>query len=219
MSSSPADFHQGLQAFESPALKAGYKTATLSTPSFQRSLAKPGGVHISTRGESPRFYSRGSPACRPSDKSTFGKTHDARPGHDEMVENLNVYEGQRRLERAGENLVGVARLGDPRGVVVGEDDGGGVRSQCGLHDFAGIDAGLRERSAEKLLDGDHAVLRVELQAHENLVRQARQLQLEQVAHGSGTRKAIPASQVLRDRPRGEFPRSLELHGWIGRVAP
>ncbi len=28
MSSSPADFHQGPQVFESPALKAGYKTAT-----------------------------------------------------------------------------------------------------------------------------------------------------------------------------------------------
>jgi len=36
---------------------------------------------------------------------------------------------------------------------------------------------------EQLLDGDHAVLRVELQAYENLVRQARHLQLEQVAHG------------------------------------
>src|SRR5438477_10705516 len=61
------------------------------------------------------------------------------------------------------------------------------------------------------------MLRVELQAHENLVRQSRQPQPEQVAHGSGTRQAIPASQVLRDRPRGKLARRVQLQQCIGRV--
>src|SRR6266571_2377639 len=59
--------------------------------------------------------------------------------------------------------------------------------------------------------------RVELQAHENLMRQARQPQLEQVAHGSGTRQAIPPSQVLRNRSRGKFARGVQLEYRIGRV--
>ena len=65
-----------------------------------------------------------------------------------MVEHLDVDQGEGGLERARKDFVGVARLRYTRGVVVSKDDGGSVYPQCGLYDFAGINARLRERPAE-----------------------------------------------------------------------
>src|SRR5439155_27278541 len=94
-------------------------------------------------------------------QAALGKRHGARPGDDEMVEHLDVDERERGFQRSREDLVGVAGLGDAGRVVVGEDHGGRVVLERALHDFARIDARLRERAAEKLLRRGHAVLRVE----------------------------------------------------------
>jgi len=79
-----------------------------------------------------RFSSEFSPVRGASEESSFRKAHAARPCDYEMVEHLNVDQGEGRLERARKDFVGVARLRYTRGVVVGEDDGGGVRPQRGL---------------------------------------------------------------------------------------
>src|SRR5262249_33439498 len=49
-----------------------------------------------------------------------------------------------------------------------------------------------------------------LYARENLVRQARELEPEQVANRAGARQAVPALQVLRDRARGELAGGVQL---------
>jgi len=64
------------------------------------------------------------------EQSALRKAHDARPRDYEVVEDLNVHQGKRPLERPSENLVGMARFRDARGVVVGKDDSGGVRSRA-----------------------------------------------------------------------------------------
>jgi hypothetical protein len=47
---------------------------------------------------------------------------------------------------------------------MGEDDGGGIRPQSRFHDLTRTNVRLRQRSAEKLLDGNHAVLCIESDA-------------------------------------------------------
>jgi len=65
------------------------------------------------RGENPLAFCDGlSPVHRASEQPSLRKAHDTSPRDDEMVENLNIDQRKRRLERAGENLVGVARLRD-----------------------------------------------------------------------------------------------------------
>src|SRR5207247_993012 len=92
----------------------------------------------------PLAFCEGLSGMPASEKPTLREAHDARSGNYEMVEHLHVDQGKRRLERPGENLVGMARLRDARGVIMREDDGRGVRSQRGLHDFPGVNARLRE---------------------------------------------------------------------------
>ena len=64
------------------------------------------------------------------------------PADDEMVENFHIDQGQRGFEILGEQFVGTARFRDSRGVVVCEDDCGGIARQRVFHDFSRVDAGL-----------------------------------------------------------------------------
>jgi hypothetical protein len=67
-----------------------------------------------------------------------------------MVEDAHVDQVERVLQRAGQQLVGGARLGGAGGVVVGEDHRGGVAREGELDHFARIDRGLGERAAEQV---------------------------------------------------------------------
>src|SRR5713101_5547974 len=60
--------------------------------------------------------SRGGSSQQPA----FGKGHRAAACDDEMVEHLNIDQGKRAFQRAREDLVGMARLGDTGGVVMRE---------------------------------------------------------------------------------------------------
>src|SRR5712691_852362 len=53
-----------------------------------------------------------------SQQPAFGKGHGAAASDDEMVEHLNIDQSERAFQRAGENLVRMARLGDAGGVVM-----------------------------------------------------------------------------------------------------
>jgi len=85
--------------------------------------------------------------CR-SQQPSLGKAQSGRPGDDEMVKDLHVHQRKRLLEVAGQVLIGLARLRDARGMVMRKDHGGGIRPEGRLHDFAGVDARLRERPPE-----------------------------------------------------------------------
>src|SRR5712691_13503401 len=60
-----------------------------------------------------RRRSEGPPVS--SQQPAFGKGHRAAARDDEMVEHLNIDQGERAFQRAGEDLVGMARLGDTGG--------------------------------------------------------------------------------------------------------
>ena len=76
------------------------------------------------------------------DKSPFGKTDRARSGHDEMVENPHVDQGQRLFEVLRQQFIGTARFRYSGRMVMGEHDCGGITPQGVLHHFARVDAGL-----------------------------------------------------------------------------
>ncbi len=59
-------------------------------------------------------------------QAAFGEGHRLALADDEMIEHTHVHQRQRVGEAAGEPAIGVARLGDTRGMVVREDDGSGV---------------------------------------------------------------------------------------------
>src|SRR3989475_4086315 len=86
--------------------------------------SKPGARSSSTPQQRIR---RGS-----SQQPAFGKGHRAAACNDEMVEHLNIDQGERALQRAGEDLVGMARLGDTGGVVMRENHGRRVMPQGAL---------------------------------------------------------------------------------------
>src|SRR5688572_10239523 len=102
-------------------------------------------------------------------QSALGEGDRLVAGDDEVVQDLDVDERQRLLEAARQQLVRLAGLRRAGRVVVGKDHRRRVRLERRLDDLARIDAGLRQRAAEGLLEADDAVLRVEPDADENLV--------------------------------------------------
>src|SRR5688572_21345376 len=110
------------------------------------------------------------------DEPPLGERNRLVASHDEMVEHLDLDQREGFLEVSGEQLVRLARLRGPRGVVVREDHRRRVRRQRRLHHLARIDAGLRECAPEQLVGLDRAVLRIEEYADEHLMLQAAQPQ-------------------------------------------
>ena len=74
-----------------------------------------------------------------------------------MVEQPHVHEIQRVPDAARDQLVGVARLGDARRVIMREDHGGGVALQGLLDDFARIDGRVIDRAPKQLIEGQDPV--------------------------------------------------------------
>src|SRR6267143_5423169 len=73
------------------------------------------GVRVQAQSQAQRRIRRGS-----SQQPAFGKGHRAAARDDEMVEHLDIDQGERAFQRAGEDLVGMARLRDTGGVVMRE---------------------------------------------------------------------------------------------------
>ncbi|CAB1371230.1 protein of unknown function (plasmid) [Denitratisoma oestradiolicum] len=88
-------------------------------------------------------------------------------------------------------------------MVVREDDGGGVEAQRGLHHFAGIDRGLRQRAPEQLDVLDDAVLRVKEDRGEHFMLQGTEAQRE-IGVGVGRRRnqAVAHHLLVKDGQRG-----------------
>src|SRR6266849_7362733 len=120
-------------------------------------------VRVQAQSQAQRRIRRGS-----SQQPAFGKGHRAAARDDEMVEHLDIDQGERAFQRAGEDLVGLAWLRDTGGVVMREDRRCTIMPKRRLHDLAGVNRGLRERPGEHALRGDDAVLRIEPQAPELL---------------------------------------------------
>ena len=113
----------------------------------------------------------------------------------EMVEQLDIDQGEGILELPGQQLVGAARLRDAGGVIVGEDHRGGVGRERGLHHLTRIDARLRQRSAKQLLDCEHPVLRTEHEGDEDFVLAAAEREPQVIAHRARGRERVASWEV------------------------
>ena len=74
-----------------------------------------------------------------------------------MVQDSDVHQRQRVLEAPGNELIGLARLGDAARVRVGKDDRGGVPLQGFLDDFPRVDRCAVDRASEQLDEVDDPV--------------------------------------------------------------
>lgn len=82
-------------------------------------------------------------------------------GDDEVVEHINLHQPQRVAQGAGQAVVGVARRGVARWVVVRKDDCGGVVLQRDFHHFARPHSGFIDGAAEQFFHADQSVAGVE----------------------------------------------------------
>src|SRR5256885_16339337 len=115
--------------------------------------SKPGARSSSTpQGRIPRGSSY---------QPAFGKGHRAAPCDDEMVEHLNIDQGERAFQRACEDLVGMARLRDPGGGVLRENHGRRGVAEGALQRLAPGNVRLGSVVAEQLRVRDDAMLRVD----------------------------------------------------------
>src|SRR6266853_317513 len=91
-------------------------------------------VHVQAQSQAQGRMRRGS-----SQQPAFGKGHRAAARDDEMVEHLDIDQGERAFQRAGEDLVGMARLRDTGGGVMREHHGRRDMPQGALHHLARVD--------------------------------------------------------------------------------
>ena len=91
-----------------------------------------------------------------------------------MVEQPYVDEFECRFQAPGDPLVGLAGLGDARGVVVSQDDGRRVDRQRFLDDFPRIDAGAVDGAAKQLVEPQYAMPVVEVKTAKALVPEVAQ---------------------------------------------
>src|SRR6266702_3393182 len=129
------------------------------------------GAHYRAKPGARSSQRRGPPRIRrgTSQQPAFGKGHRATACDDEMVEHLNIDQGERAFQRAREDLVGMTRLGDTGGVVMRENHGRRGMSQRALHHLARVDTRLGQGPAEQLLVRDDAMLRIQEQYHEDFL--------------------------------------------------
>ncbi len=104
-----------------------------------------------------------------------------------MVEQADVHESEALLEPSRESEVRGTRFGDPRGVVVGHDQGGGIVTDAGAHHLAGMHHRLVHGAESQLLAGDHSMALIEEEADEDLSRLPAQAQGEQPRRVLGMR--------------------------------
>ena len=81
--------------------------------------------------------------------------------HYKVIEHLHVDHLQHLLETGGDRLVGIGRLGHAGGMVVGQDDCGGVLAQDCLDHLTGVNTSRIDGAEEQLLVIEQAVLVVE----------------------------------------------------------
>src|SRR5256885_4864902 len=187
----------------------GFLPVTWQTRAMRCSAGK--GAHYRSKpgwrssSASRRRIRRGS-----SQQPALGKGHRAAPCDDEMVEHLNIDQSERAFKRACEDLVGMARLRDPGGVVMRENHGRRVVPQSALHHLARVNARLGQGAAEQLLVRDDAMLRVQEQDREDFLLAPREQEAQVVAHGPRRRQRISRGDLLLERAARQLERRLEL---------
>ena len=95
-------------------------------------------------------------------------------------------------------------------MVMREDHCGGVALECGLHNFARVDRSLCERAAKHLVGRDQAMLAVEKQHDEDLVRQLVEQQAEIVTNRLRRRQNAARARFLDQQASRKLDAGLQL---------
>ena len=114
-------------------------------------------------------------------------------------------------------FIGAARLGNTRGMIVGENERGGVMMQRALQHFARVNARLVQRPVKQFLGGDHPILLIAEDADENFLLTRLQPQPQIVASCIGRTENITMLQTFAQRAASDFHESQDL--CVLRLAP
>ena len=103
-------------------------------------------------------------------------------GHDEVIENADINQCQGRLQGGGQCPIGSRCICRTTGVVVSQDDGGGISGQALDNDFSWVNRGLCQGAPEHFQDVENLVLGIQKDHHENLVGFVGEEELQVVAN-------------------------------------
>lgn len=132
-----------------------------------------------------------------SQKPALREGDHASAADDDMVEHANVEKGKSLGEFQRDGSVGLGWLGDPRGMVMREDDGGRVEVQRFLGDFARMHGRTVDRTAEEFAVLDQPVTCIEKHRTEHFVIEGAELCEQKVARDVGRADQRPAADAAR----------------------
>jgi len=129
--------------------------------------------------------------------------------HDEVIEHPDIEQRERIAQATRDELIGLARLGDPGRVVVRKDHCGRVVRERLPHDFTRVHAGAVDGAAEEFVEGDQTMPAVEMQAAEHLVWPVAQLGDEEFRRVVRRVEHRLRAQLLLVVPPCDFERGLQ----------
>ncbi len=125
-----------------------------------------GGLANEKRGESGVEQKQKSEGSEPA---TLGQADPLGAGHDEVIQDPHIDQGQSVLEPGGDGAISLGGLTAPGGMVVGEDHGSGIAGQGLLYHHTGIHRRAINGAVEQGLETEHLVFVVEEDGREDLV--------------------------------------------------
>ena len=130
---------------------------------------------------------------------------------DEVIKDADIHQGQGVLEALGNAQVGLARFGDPGGMVMSENDGGGAEFEGAAHHFARVDAGAVDGAVEELLVPQHLVAVIEEEAGEDFMGIVVELALDEGPGGLRAGQGVAPVHLGGQVTPAHLQHRLELH--------
>ena len=106
------------------------------------------------------------------------------------------------MQGGGQCTIGTRCICRTTGVVVSQDDGGGISGQALDNDFPGVDRGLGQRSAEHLQNVENLVLGIQKDHHEDFVGFVCEEQLQVVANRDWTAEVAGLADFSGEQRQG-----------------
>lgn len=132
-----------------------------------------------------------------SEPATLGQADPLGAGHDEVIQDPHIDQGQSVLEPGGDGAISLGGLTAPGGMVVGEDHGSGIAGQGLLYHHTGIYRRAINGAVEQGLEAEHLVLVVEEDGGEDLVLLLGQGHLQELGDIGGCSERVPAGQLIQ----------------------